>query len=346
MDHLLTCTDLTKSYNQTSILRGVNLTVTSGQIVALLGSSGCGKTTTLRMIAGFEYPDGGKITIGGREVASPSTRIPAEDRRVGMVFQEYALFPHLSVHDNVAFGLKGNRGDKAARTAQMLELVGLGALGKRMPHELSGGQQQRVALARALAPQPDILLLDEPFSNLDAALRAQVRAEVRTILRESGTTCVFVTHDQQEALSFADQVAIMMQGRVVQFADPNTLYQAPATREVAAFVGEANFLHGELAGDTVTTALGKFKVEHPVTSVNVDVLLRPEAIRITENIENNTPAKILWREYYGHDQRVGLALTDGTTLIARAAAWQSLHEGDMVGVWVAPPVCVFAADGA
>jgi iron(III) transport system ATP-binding protein len=225
----------------------------------------------------------------------------------------------------------------------MLELIGLSALGSRMPHELSGGQQQRVALARALAPQPEILLLDEPFSNLDAALRAQVRGEVRDILRESGTTCVFVTHDQEEALSFADTVAVMLDGRVAQMADPPTLYQKPISREIAAFVGEANFLAGVAEGETVKTVLGRVKLDEPCVG-KVDALIRPEAIRITEHIDSNIAARVLWREYYGHDQRVGLALDDGTIVIARAGAWQAIREGIRVGVWVAPPVRVFSAE--
>ncbi len=338
----LECRDLAKGYGATTVLRGVSITAKPGDILALLGPSGCGKTTTLRLIAGFESPDAGSIYIGGRLVAGESARIPAEERRVGMVFQEYALFPHLSVEDNVAFGLSGNRREKSARAAHMLALVGLGDFGTRMPHELSGGQQQRVALARALAPQPEILLLDEPFSNLDAALRAQVRAEVRAILKQSGTTGVLVTHDQHEALSFADVVAVMMRGRVAQMDDPQTLYQRPVSREIAAFVGEANFIAGEAEGDAVKCALGRLKLDEPQSGV-VDVLIRPEAVRITEIVDHHLPARVIWREYYGHDQRVGLKLEDaaGTTLIARAGAWQNLIEGQRIGVWAAPPVRAF-----
>src|SRR5215207_829816 len=248
MPNPLNIAHLSKSYNGTTVLQNVSLSVRAGQIMALLGPSGCGKTTMLRLIAGFEWPDGGTIAINGRVVASGSVRVPAEDRRVGMVFQEYALFPHLSVADNIAFGLKNGKREKEARVGDMLALVGLSGLGERMPYELSGGQQQRIALARALAPQPDILLLDEPFSNLDAALRGQVRAEVRAILNQSNITCVFVTHDQEEALSLADEVAVILAGQVAQVALPQRLYRHPTSREVAAFVGEANFLLGEADG--------------------------------------------------------------------------------------------------
>jgi iron(III) transport system ATP-binding protein len=335
MPNPLDITHLSKSYAGTPVLREVNLTVRAGQIMALLGPSGCGKTTTLRLIAGFEWPDRGSITINGRLVASPDARIPAEQRRVGMVFQEYALFPHLTAADNVAFGLKGS---KPARVAEMLALVGLPDIGARMPFELSGGQQQRIALARALAPQPDILLLDEPFSNLDAALRGQVRAEVRAILKHSGITCVFVTHDQEEALSLADEVAVMLDGRVAQTDTPQALYRRPATREVAAFVGEANFLPGEADGDFVECSLGHLPLDEPARGA-VTVLLRPEWLRLGAE---GTQAVVTWREFYGHDQRIGVRLADGTTLVARSDAGGDCTPGEMVGVRVEGVVRAFA----
>ncbi len=329
-----------KAYNGVPVLHDISLSVGAEQITALLGPSGCGKTTTLRLIAGFEAPDSGTITIQGRVVASASVRVATEDRRVGMVFQEYALFPHLSVTDNIAFGLKGNARDKQARVADVLRLVGLSGTGARMPYELSGGQQQRIALARALAPKPDLLLLDEPFSNLDATLRGQIRTEVRAILKAAGTTCVFVTHDQEEALSLADEVAVMLGGRVAQVAPPQTLYRRPATREVAAFVGEANFLNGEAQGATVVTALGRLPLREPHHGA-VTVLLRPEGLRLSTGAAPAT-ATVLWREYYGHNQRLGLRLTDGTTLVARSDAYQDYGLGEEIGVHVQGRVQVFA----
>ncbi len=325
MPNPLEIAHLSKSYAGTTVLREVNLSVRAGQIMALLGPSGCGKTTTLRLIAGFEWPDSGTITINGQLVASEDTRIPAEQRRVGMVFQEYALFPHLSAADNVAFGLKGN---KQARVAEMLALVGLSDIGARMPYELSGGQQQRIALARALAPQPDILLLDEPFSNLDAALRGQVRAEVCAILKHTGITCVFVTHDQEEALSLADEVAVMLDGRIAQVATPQHLYRHPATREVAAFVGEANFIPGDADGDTVECALGRLPLDERAAGA-VTVLLRPEWLRLSDQ---GTQAVVAWREFYGHDQRIGVRLPDGTALVVRSSAGEDYTPGDTVSV--------------
>lgn len=328
---------LSKTYNETPVLRDVSLAVRAGQIVALLGPSGCGKTTTLRMIAGFEWPDSGTIAIKGRVVASESVRVPAEDRRVGMVFQEYALFPHLSAAENITFGLKGNAREKLARANEMLALVALPDVGDKMPYHLSGGQQQRIALARALAPQPDILLLDEPFSNLDAALRGQVRSEVRAILKQAGITCVFVTHDQEEALSLADEVAVMMDGRVVQTAPPSQLYHYPASQAVAGFVGEANFLPGQADGDTVNCTLGRLPLDKPAHG-SVTVMIRPEWLRLNRG---DSQAVITWREFYGHDQRIGIRLHDGTTLVVRSDADEDYTVGESVGVSVSVTVRSF-----
>lgn len=352
-EYLLECTELIRSYGSTPVLNGVNLRVASGQIVALLGPSGCGKTTTLRLIAGFEHPQSGTITINGRMVAGGGKFVQPEERRVGMVFQDYALFPHLSVRGNVAFGLNGSSRDRDKRADDTLEHVGLAGYGDRMPSELSGGQQQRVALARALAPKPDVILLDEPFSNLDAALRAQVREEVRTILRGSGITGIFVTHDQQEALSLADKVAVMFDGRVSQVSEPQALYNYPANPQVAAFVGEANFLSGESDGEAVVCALGKLPLpslrneparRHPTG--HVLALVRPEALRLiqAEVIPAGVArARIAWREFYGCDQRVGIILHDGTPLVTRADSLRVYTVGEEVGVVVPinAPVVVF-----
>jgi iron(III) transport system ATP-binding protein len=293
----------------------------------------------LRLIAGFEWPDGGTIAINGRMVASETIRVPAEERHVGMVFQEYALFPHLSVADNIAFGLKGNNREKQARVAEILALVALPDVGERMPYDLSGGQQQRIALARALAPQPDILLLDEPFSNLDVGLRGQVRTEVRSILKQFGITCVFVTHDQEEALSLADEVAVMQAGRIAQVATPQRLYRHPASQAVATFVGEANFLPGEARGNTVECVLGCLPLDKPAHG-SVTVLIRPEWLRLNKP-DSQAEASIVWREFYGHDQRIGIRLLDGTTLIARSNTSDDYTEGELVRVGVQGEVRAF-----
>lgn len=329
-----------KTFPGCRAVQNASLTAYAGEIVALLGPSGCGKTTFLRLIAGFEFPDAGVIQINDRLVANETVRIPAEARRVGMVFQDYALFPHLTVAGNVAFGVKGSSSEKTGRVEELLRLVGLSDLGARMPYELSGGQQQRVALARALAPRPEILLLDEPFSNLDAALRAEVRGEIRTILKATGVTCIFVTHDQQEALSLADAVAVMIQGQIVQADTPERLYHLPANREVASFVGEANFVRGEAAGKTVTCVLGVLPLENHQQG-KVEALIRPENVRLVP--DSHSPLKIVWREFYGHDQRVGIALPDGSKLVARLDTHHLVSPGQSVRVEVMGAVRAFPA---
>ncbi len=237
-------------------MAGLDLAVDSGKILALLGPSGCGKTTLMRLIAGFERLDTGRIAVGGRVVSTPGSVLPPEKRRIGMVFQEGALFPHLTAEQNVGYGVpKG--ADRAARIREALELVGLLTLGKRMPHELSGGQQQRVALARALAPRPDVLLLDEPFSNLDAKLRDQLQREVVAILHESRVTSVFVTHDQQAAMSIGDEVAVMNQGQLEQTGSPSAVFHSPKSRFTAQFVGTVDFLPVCAADGQITCELGK-----------------------------------------------------------------------------------------
>ena len=246
--------DVCKRYNQTVAVKSCDLQVASGEILALLGPSGSGKTTLLRLIAGFERPDEGRILIGGRAVVdiAKSVWVTAEERGVGMVFQDYALFPHLTVTQNVRFGLRiSSKTDREARVAELLRLTELEHCAERYPHELSGGQQQRVALARALAPRPGVVLLDEPFNGLDPDLRPQMRREVARILRHLGTAAVLVTHDQEEALGMADQVAVIRNGELQQVGTPEDIYYSPTTAFVANFVGHADFVPGVVSGATV-----------------------------------------------------------------------------------------------
>jgi len=279
---LLVLDQVSKRYgpDQSPAVDRLCLQVAEGEIVALLGPSGCGKTTTLRLIAGLETADAGTITLRGRVVTGPGRAVPPEERGIGVVFQDYALFPHLTVEDNVGFGLpRAARHGPRARAADVLALVGLAGFESRYPHELSGGQQQRVALARALAPSPALMLLDEPFSNLDADLRAQMRDEVERILRETATTAVFVTHDQEEAFTLADRVGVLQAGRVEQMAPPQQVYHRPASRFVASFVGAADFLPGTVGREGIVTEVGTFaNVDQLPEGQPVDVMIRPDDI--------------------------------------------------------------------
>jgi iron(III) transport system ATP-binding protein len=315
-----------KRFGRHQVLREVDLHVSPGRIVALLGPSGCGKTTLLRTIAGLERPEAGTISIGEATVAGPGIWVPAERRRIGMVFQDWALFPHLDVAGNVGYGLSRKERTRE-RIEAALELVGLGGLGRRSPGTLSGGQQQRVALARALAPEPSALLLDEPFSNLDTALRAQVRTEVHHLLAGLGITTVFVTHDQEEAFVLGDEVAVMTEGQIVQQAAPADLYDAPATPWVADFVGGANLVPGEGAGTTAVTPIGPVPLRHPLDGP-VTVLLRPEHLLLVDG----ETATVELVEFYGHDTVYLIRNGDGSVLRVRSASSPTHHRGDVVGV--------------
>ncbi|MFW5949556.1 MAG: ABC transporter ATP-binding protein [Halolamina sp.] len=286
-DVVLELSNVVKRFAGETAVDGVDLTVREGELLTLLGPSGCGKTTTLRTIAGLESPTEGTVAVGGDIVAGEGTEIPPEERDVGMVFQEFALFPHLSVAENVAFGLENPDSEAAGqRVADLLDLVGLEDYGDRSPTDLSGGQRQRVALARSLAPEPDVLLLDEPFSNLDVALRVEMREEVTRILNEAGVTAVSVTHDQEEALSISDRVAVMSDGRIEQVGSPEALFEHPESRFVASFLGQASFVPGQISEDAADTVIGSYGREQlegvtdEYVGAAVDVLVRPDDLRL------------------------------------------------------------------
>jgi iron(III) transport system ATP-binding protein len=329
---------LTKTFEGTVAVAEVDLDVRPGELLALLGPSGCGKTTTLRLIAGFERPDEGSIDVAGRTVAGPGIFIPPERRNIGLVFQDYALFPHMRVIDNVGYGV-ANRSGRKQRSMEMLELVGLADKSDRFPHELSGGEQQRVAIARALAPEPTLLLLDEPFSNLDAALRTRVRAEVHEILQRAGATSVFVTHDQEEALSLADRIAVMQQGAVLQIGTPFELYTRPEHAFVAAFVGDADVIAGDSDGTKATTTLGTMAIVGAAPTGPVDVLIRPENVRL--QLDGSGGGDVRRITYYGHDQLIEVDLAGGGQVRARTGPGPAFEPGDRVAVHVVGEVVVF-----
>lgn len=325
------------------VLRGVDLEVPHGAFVALLGPSGCGKTTLLRVVAGFEHADGGTVEIGGQAVAGPGQHLPPERRGVGIVPQEGALFPHLSVRDNVAFGLARSV-RPGSRADELLELVGLPGYGQRMPHELSGGQQQRVAVARALAPEPSLILLDEPFSALDAGLRAQVRSEVKELLALAGAAALLVTHDQQEALSVADLVAVMRDGQVIQAGPPAEVYASPVDLGVATFVGEAVVLRGQARDGAVSCSLGTLLGRGRVTG-EVDVVLRPEQLEIDPHDLEAVDAIVTGRLFFGHDALLQLLLPDGASVTARTPGRPLPAVGAVVRVGCRGPVTLFTSKG-
>ena len=326
---------LRKTFGEVAAVAGVELEIEAGSICALLGPSGCGKTTTLRLIAGLERPDQGEIAIGERILSGNGDFIPPERRRIGLVFQDYALFPHLDVAGNVGYGL-GRKPDRD-RVAEVLDLVGLGADAGRAVHELSGGQQQRVALARALAPTPDLVLLDEPFSNLDAGLRDRLRREVRDILSRAGVTALFVTHDQAEALSIAETVAVMNEGRIEQVGTPEEIYSRPVSRWVAGFLGEIEVVPGEAAGGRIRCELGSFSADADLRGP-VDVVVRPESVAIgVSGPQDACDGEVVNRSFYGHDQLLELRLSSGRTLHSRRLGFPAWHEGDRVRVWIDGP---------
>jgi iron(III) transport system ATP-binding protein len=351
----------------TAAVADISLEVKRGEIISLLGPSGCGKTTLLRLIAGFERPDAGAIAIAGQTVASESVWVNPENRHLGMVFQEYALFPHLTVADNIAFGLQKRRGEKFSlkvwqksvtdakairdRVKELLELVGLQGLDRRYPHQLSGGQRQRVALARALAPSPEIVLLDEPLSNLDLQVRLYLREEVRKILKNTGTTAIFVTHDREEALVISDRVAVLRSGAIEQIGTPEEIYQAPASRFVAGFVTEANFLTARRVGQKWETEVGCFEILDSAISQNssnssnssnspnlqllsdgdmAELMIREEDIMLHPN--EQAPVVICDRQFLGREHRYCLITPSGQEIHARTTVNSLLPVGTRVSV--------------
>jgi putative spermidine/putrescine transport system ATP-binding protein len=337
--------DLSRYFGATRALDGLSIELAPGELVALLGPSGCGKTTALRIVAGFETATAGSVLIDGKDISS----VPASRRDMGMVFQSYSLFPNMSALDNVGFGLRMRKmgtNERRTKAAGLLDMVGLGPQAKQFPHQLSGGQQQRVALARALAIEPRVLLLDEPLSALDAKVRLQLREQIRTLQQQLGTTTLFVTHDQEEALSMADRVGVMRQGKLEQIAAPDVLYSDPATAFVAEFVGVMNRIPGELQAGGMVTALGStapVKEGSPdLSDPAVDVLIRPEGLRL-EVVEHGNGI-VTTRTFLGSVTRVGVLLDGDVAVQVDKASTEAaaLAPGTSVSVTF-PPVAVHVA---
>jgi iron(III) transport system ATP-binding protein len=332
---LLDVCDIRQAYDSRPVLAALSFKLEAGEIGCLLGPSGCGKTTVLRCIAGFEPISSGEIKLHGEAMSRRGLIVPAERRRIGMVFQDYALFPHLTVERNVGFGLHAfTQRARDARIAELLEQVELPHLAKRYPHELSGGQQQRVALARALAPRPELLLLDEPFSNLDVDMREQLSVEVRNVLKQQKTTAILVTHDQHEAFNIADQVGIMLQGRIEQWDTPYRLYHQPRTRFVADFVGQGVFLPGTVVdGHRIRVELGTLE-SHPQELLEhgaaVDVLLRPDDILHDDS--SPLQARVLHKAFRGAEFLYTLELAGGGRVLSLVPSHHNHALGETIGI--------------
>ncbi len=341
---------LTKRFGREEVaaVAGISFACAEGEILALVGPSGCGKTTTLRLIAGLERPDEGVIRLNGRTVAGPGVLVPPEQRQVGMVFQEHALFPHLSVAQNIAFGLTGRpAGEVRARTAEMLALVGLEHLARRYPHALSGGERQRTALARALAPYPLVLLLDEPFSSLDADLRTEMREQVRAILKAKGVTAVFVTHDQEEALYMGDRLGVFRHGQIEQIGTPEQIFHAAATRFVAQFMGGSDFLPGRAVPEGIVTPLGLVQQRLALApGTPVEIALRGDDVSFKPDLAGN--GVIVQRLFRGADNLYRLRLDSGQLLHAQMPHTALHPPGARVRVYISAdhPLAVFSGDEA
>jgi iron(III) transport system ATP-binding protein len=329
------------------VVNHVSLSLKTGEILGLLGPSGCGKTTLLRLIAGFEQPQSGWLELSGRVIVQGMYSVPPEDRDIGMVFQDYALFPHLTVAQNVAFGLNQPRRRKFSSqqakklTQDAIDLVGLSGFEQRYPHELSGGQQQRVALARALAPQPTMILLDEPLSNLDVQVRLRLRQEIRRILKMTNTAAIFVTHDQEEAMAICDRVAIMCQGKLEQVGPPEELYHHPQSRFVADFVTQANFLPATLQENQWHTEVGHFPAAEPLSST-CEIMIRQEDVQLKPDASSRIVVRD--RQFLGREYQYCAVLPSGHSIYVRAGCHNPIQEGSYVQLCVDPEmVQVFPA---
>ncbi len=335
-DPVIQCHGVTKAFGPAPVVTDVSLALEPGEIVALVGPSGSGKTTFLRLVAGFETPDGGTVALEGRLVAGQGAWVAPEARRLGMVFQDYALFPHMAVAENVAFGLKGwPKHARNRRAREMLEMVRMAHLAERYPYQLSGGEQQRVALARSLAPRPLALLLDEPFSNLDPQLRLQLRAEVKSILRSSGVTAIYVTHDQEEALFMGDRVAVMNAGSLEQVGTPEEIFHHPRTRFVARFLGTADFIPARVTEDSLVTELGVLHTSARLPAgTEVEVMVRPDDVAMRPSGAGQ--GRVVGRVFRGMHYLYSLSLPSGLVVHSLQHHSAYYQQADPVDVYLEP----------
>jgi len=326
---LLNCRNISKKYGSVAAISGLNLSINSGEIISILGPSGCGKTTLLRLIAGLDSPDEGDITLNNRILVDQLNWVPPHRRGIGMVFQEFALFPHKTVQENIEFGLSRlNPKDRASRVKSFLDLTRINDLKQRFPNELSGGQQQRVALARTLATQPELLLMDEPFSNLDASLRVLVREEVRTILRNSDTATIFVTHDREEAFSISDKVAIMLEGAIHQIDPPDKIYFWPNTKDVAILSGGCDFIKGEIENEFALTSIGRIPlriVGEFADGTEVEIAIRPNDLAMIPNPNGNS--RVIRKEFRGDDTLFWVESPSGEFICCKHKIHTTLFAG-------------------
>ncbi len=341
---VLKINQISKQFDRTSapVLDQITLDLQSGEILGLLGPSGCGKTTLLRLIAGFETLDSGTIELSGEVIATVNQSVVPEKRNIGMVFQDYALFPHLTIAKNIAFGLQKTSRKRfapaqvSALTQESIQRVGLSGLESRYPHELSGGQQQRVALARALAPQPAIILLDEPLSNLDIQVRLRLRQEIRSILKNAGTSAIFVTHDQEEALSMCDRIAVMNQGHLEQVGTPESIYQSPISRFVADFVTQANFVKATFRSGIWQTEIGEFpaigNLDNSNEKTNAELMIRQEDVKL--ELDNRSSIVVRDRQFLGREYGYELLLPSGQIMLAKLPIDEKYGVGEKVVISV------------
>ena len=336
---MIECRNLGKSYGTLQAVSGIILRLDEHEFLSILGPSGCGKSTLLRLIAGLELPSQGQVFLHGQEISGRKIILPPERRKFGMIFQDFALFPHLSVKDNVGYGATGSKTEKQQRVYELLELVSLPHLATKMPHQISGGEQQRIAVARALAARPRLILMDEPFSNLDYQLRQQLRRDIREILKHEGVATVLVTHDQVEAITFSDRMLLMQKGKVVQEGTPSEIYQNPQTIWASSFVGEANHLPVEWQNDSLQTPLGELNV-HSEIGMNARIMMvRPEDFKLESVPADQANGIVKSVDFSGSVQTVGVALKSGASVQVSGSPHLLWNQDDSVKITAERYLC-------